>query len=132
MKFLLDTNAWIWFVDSPEKLPKKVREIGRDGANYPLGLSAISVWELARKVSLGKLKLSEPLSQWVNRAASLPFIEIVPLTPEIAIESNQLPGDFHKDPADQIITATTRLRRVTLLTADQRLLNYPHVKTLWK
>lgn len=132
MKFLLDTNAWIWFVDSPEELPKNVREIGRDGANYPLGLSAISVWELARKVTLGKLKLSEPLSQWVRRAASLPFIAIMPLTPEIAIESNELPGDFHKDPADQIIAATTRLLGVTLLTADKRLLNYPQVKTFWK
>ena len=52
------------------------------------------------------------------------------LTPQIAIESTQLPGAFHHDPADQIIVATARYYDCPVLTADARILDYPHVKTL--
>jgi PIN domain nuclease of toxin-antitoxin system len=47
------------------------------------------------------------------------------------MESAQLPGDFHRDPADQIIVATAREHNATLITGDQRILDYPHVRTLW-
>ena len=52
------------------------------------------------------------------------------LTPEIAIESTRLPGEFHRDPADQIIVATARVHKCPLVTADERILDYPHVKTI--
>ena len=58
-------------------------------------------------------------------------IRVLPLTPEITMESAQLPGDFHRDPADQIIVATARHHGAALVTSDQRILDYPHVETLW-
>jgi PIN domain nuclease of toxin-antitoxin system len=55
---------------------------------------------------------------------------LIELTPRIAIESTKLPGTFHRDPADQIIVATARVYDIPLLTADSRILQYPHVRTL--
>jgi PIN domain nuclease of toxin-antitoxin system len=57
---------------------------------------------------------------------------VLPLSTEVAVESCHLPGEFHRDPADQIITATARVHALTLLTADQRLQAYGHVRTLWE
>jgi PIN domain nuclease of toxin-antitoxin system len=53
------------------------------------------------------------------------------LDPLDAIVSTQLPGNFHKDPADRIIVAIAYRRNIELMTCDQKILNYPHVKTLW-
>lgn len=50
--------------------------------------------------------------------------------PDIVVESTTLPGKFHRDPADQMIVATARIHKVILVTSDDKLLSYPHVKTL--
>jgi PIN domain nuclease of toxin-antitoxin system len=65
-----------------------------------------------------------------NEFRKLSGIQLLELTPQIAIESTLLPGEFHKAPADQIITATGRVLGIPLLTADEKILNYPHVNTL--
>ncbi len=57
-------------------------------------------------------------------------IRLLDLTPQIAVESTKLPGNFHKDPADQIIVATARIYDVPLVTMDNKIRNYPHVKLL--
>ncbi len=101
-----------------------------NGDHYPLALSAISIWEVAKKVSLGKLGLSIPIQEWMNRAANEKFIRLLPLSIAISLESTCLPGTFHKDPADQIIVATARVNNLTLLTSDQKIRAYPHVKTV--
>ncbi len=97
--------------------------------NYPFYISAISVWEVAKKVSLDKLTLSIPVRDWLVQATRKPFIEIIPLSVDIALESTILPGKFHKDPADQIIVASARQSNMTLLTSDRLILAYQHVKT---
>jgi len=132
VKYLLDTNAWIWALDAPEKLPKKVRSLLHDADNLPFALAAISPWEVVKKESKGLLQLSVPIRQWVEHATQAPFIELVPLSLDISLESSHLPGGFHKDPADQIIAATARVYDLVLISADRRLLDYAHVKTLWK
>lgn len=131
VKYLLDTNAWLWALDSTEKLPRKVRSVLQKPANLPLGLAAISPWEIAKKESKGLLQLSVPVRQWVQRAIQAPFIELMPLSVDISLESSHLPGSFHKDPADQIIVATARVHDLVLISSDSRILAYPHVKTLW-
>ena len=131
MNVLLDTNAWIWAVESPERLPEKARELLDDRGKYPLGLSAISPWEVAKKASLGKLALSIPLEQWMSRALDAGLISVLPLTPEIAVESCRLPGEIHRDPADQIIVATARVHNLLLVTGDRRLRQYAFVRSVW-
>ena len=58
-------------------------------------------------------------------------LRLVPLTPRIAHQSTILPGSFHDDPADQIIVATAREEGATILTRDERMLGYEHVKGIW-
>lgn len=131
MKYLLDTHVWIWAMDNVDSLPAGVRrELFKPG-KLPFGLSVISVWEASKKESMGKLKLSLPIRHWFDSAIREPFIQLQPLTVDVAHESNHLPGEFHRDPADQIIVATARIHRCTLITADQRILAYAHVRSLW-
>ena len=131
MKYLLDTGVWLWLIESPEKLSNRVRTIVDDIDNAPFALSAISPWEVAKKTSLGKLTLSMPIHAWLDQALRQPFMELVPLTTSIVVESTILPGTFHNDPADQIIVATARVGNLTLLTKDRLILDYPHVRSIW-
>ncbi len=128
--YLIDTNIWLWMVENPSNIPDKMVKIVKDANNYPFSLSAISVWEVAKKVSLGKLELSIPVYDWINQATNDKYIRILPLSPMVSLESTQLPGKFHKDPADQIIVATARHHNLTILTADKLIISYPHVKTV--
>ena len=132
MKYLLDTNAWIWALEAPEKLPDPIRAMLLESDHLPFGLAAISHWEVAKKASKGFLHLSMPVRQWVAHATQSPFIELLPLSVDIALESAHLPAPFHKDPADQMIVATARMHSLVLISADQRLRAYPHVQTKWQ
>lgn len=130
MKYLLDTNVWLLMLEKTGQISPEIDRIIHIPGNYPFGLSAISVWEVAKKVSLGKLSLSIPIRDWLTQATRRPFIEIIPLDVEIALESTVLPGTFHKDPADQIIVASARVNNFTLLTTDKQIIKYPNVKTV--
>ena len=66
----------------------------------------------------------------METALIYPGIRLLELTSEITIESTRLPGEFHRDPADQIIVATARIHACSLLTVDDKILNYPHVQLL--
>lgn len=132
MRYILDTHVWIWAMDAPDSLPAAVRSELSNPVNFPFGLSAISVWEASRKESIGKLRLSSPIRQWFAAAIRDPFVRLQPVSVDVAHESNHLPGDFHRDPADQIIVATARVERAVLITADRRILSYPHVRSLWE
>ncbi|MEA3546960.1 MAG: type II toxin-antitoxin system VapC family toxin [Thermodesulfobacteriota bacterium] len=130
LKYIIDTNIWLWMVEDHNCIPEKIAPIISNAENYPFYLSAISIWEVAKKVSLGKLTLSIPIRDWLTKASRKPFIEIVPLSLDISLESTVLPGSFHKDPADQIIVASARQHNMVLLTADQKIIAYPHVRTI--
>ena len=95
-----------------------------------LGVSIISCWEIAKKIQIGKLQLDRSLDAWMDAGLRYPGIRLLPLTPAIVIESTRLPGEFHRDPADQLIVATARVINCPILTADTRMLEYSHVKTL--
>jgi PIN domain nuclease of toxin-antitoxin system len=95
-----------------------------------IGISAISCWEVAKLVERGRLELPCSVREWFEQALAYPGIRILELTPEIAIASTQLPGEFHRDPADQIIVATARINDCPLITSDEKILSYPHVKTI--
>lgn len=131
MKYLLDTHVWIWMMDYPEKLPKKVRAALRKETGS-LTLSLMSVWEIAKLVQKGRIDLNMPLERWVYNALDSNLVCKINLDERVAIESTRLPGSFHNDPADQIIVATARVHNLTLVTADRKILAYRHVKTLWE
>lgn len=130
LKYLLDTCAWLRLIDSPETLSMAARDVLSDAAVYPVGLATISIWEVARKESLGKLGLSKSSKEWLSEASKVTGVELIELTHGIAWESCHLPEPFHRDPADQIIVATARLHNLTLITTDGKIIDYPHVQTV--
>jgi PIN domain nuclease of toxin-antitoxin system len=127
---LLDTHIWVWWVDDNQQLADRLRHLIQDNVRSGLEVSAISCWEVAKLVQYGRLELVCPLEEWMEQALAYPGVQLIELTPRIAIESTKLPGSFHRDPADQIIVATARVYNIPLLTTDSRILQYPHVKTL--
>ncbi len=127
---LLDTHIWVWWVDDNPQLTSAQRKHMEAHQGSGLGVSVISCWEVAKLVELNRLVLRCPVAEWIEQALAYPGVRLLYLTPRIAVESTQLPGTFHRDPADQIIVATARIRGCPLLTADARILRYPHVKTL--
>ena len=132
MTYLMDTHVWIWWHTAPQKLSSKVRDIiGGLNTNDQLLLSAISIWEVAKLVEKNKIKLSVGIDLWIAQALKMSHFQLIPLSPDIAIESTRLPQPFHQDPADQIVVASARLLDATLLTVDQLILSYSHVRTLW-
>lgn len=127
---VLDTHVWIWWVNGDTRLsPAHAAAIAaeRDG---DIGVSAIACWEVAKLVALGRLELDRPVGEWLGRALAASGCRVLPLAPNVAVAATTLPGEFHRDPADQIIVATARVWNCTLLTVDHKLLAYPHVRTL--
>jgi PIN domain nuclease of toxin-antitoxin system len=127
---LLDTHMWVWWVDGSPQLTAAQRGHIGSHESTGLGVSVISCWEVAKLVELKRLELRCAVAEWIAQALAYPGVRLLYLTPRIAVESTQLPGAFHRDPADQIIVATARIRSCPLLTADARILCYPHVKVL--
>ncbi|MDA8098075.1 MAG: type II toxin-antitoxin system VapC family toxin [Nitrospiraceae bacterium] len=129
---LLDTHAWIWMVSSPEMLSHKARQAVTAAIDASeVHLSAISAWEVAVLHKRGRLDLTMGVRDWIARSEELPFLHVVPVNTQIAIDSVELPGPLHDDPADRIIIATARFLNATLVTKDEKILKYPKVKTLW-
>lgn len=124
---VLDTHIWVWWIHNDARLKGKIREHLLANEEHGLGVSVFSCWEVAKLVQVNRLDLHCPISEWVNTALNYHGIEILDLTPQIAVESTRLPGEFHRDPADQIIVATARIHDVPLLTVDNKILGYPHV-----
>ena len=127
---VLDTHIWVWWVHGDERLTRTQAEVIEANEADVIGVSTISCWEIAKLVEYRRLELPCSLSEWFEQALSYPGIHLLELTPEIAIESTQLPGEFHRDPADQLIVATARIHSCPLVTSDSMLLEYPDVETI--
>ena len=127
---LLDTHIWIWWVQKIDRLSNRQIDIVQSNESDGLCVSVISCWEIGKLIEKRRLDLDSEIRTWITDALSYPGIKLLDFTPQIAIESTQLPGNFHRDPADQIIVATSRIFDIPVLTSDKRILNYPHVKLI--
>jgi PIN domain nuclease of toxin-antitoxin system len=125
LKLLLDTHIWLWFRGDTKRLGRRVSQALRAEQNE-LWLSPISTWEALTLHKKGRVHLHGDLTEWVARATA-GFQEAV-LTHEIVTIARELP--LHKDPSDRMIAATALVLDLTLVTADQRLLELASIKTL--
>jgi PIN domain nuclease of toxin-antitoxin system len=97
---VVDTHIWLWWVHGDPRLsPAQAATISAQ-ESQSIGVSAISCWEIAKLVEYGRLELPCSLLDWFDQALRYPGVRILELTPAIAVESTQLPGHFHRDPAD--------------------------------
>ena len=132
MKYLLDTHVWIWWHMHPQNLSRKITSLIKKMDRYDeLLLSAISPWEFSKLLEKGRIGISCDPESWINSALDMPKLRLVPLSPVLAYRSTILPPPFHGDPADQIIVATAREEKATILTRDKIILKYKHVRSLW-
>jgi PIN domain nuclease of toxin-antitoxin system len=125
-KLLLDTHIWVWLMNgnSEELGAATVRTLEEATSYGGVYVSAVSVWEVAMLESKGRIRLSRDCLDWVRDALGAPGLHLLPLSPEVAVASSRLPGVFHGDPADRILTASARLHQLTLVTHDERILAY--------
>jgi PIN domain nuclease of toxin-antitoxin system len=129
---VLDTHIWVWWASQARALPQAAAEaIDQSIRERELHVSSISAWEVSLLVSRGRLQLTMDVQDWVARSEALPFLNFVPVDNRIALRSAHLPTPLHDDPADRMIVATALTLGATLITRDERLLSYPHVRTIW-
>jgi PIN domain nuclease of toxin-antitoxin system len=126
LKLLLDTHIWLWSLQNPQLLGKRVRQELRNPQNE-LWLSPVSTWEALMLHAKGRILLQGNLAEWVARATA-PLRE-APLTHDIALAARQLQIP-HQDPADRFLAATAQVLDLTLVTADATLLGLGEVATL--
>lgn len=128
---ILDTSAFIWWICAPEKLSKKATQVIEEAVKKEeILISSISVWEIFLLVKKGRLEFFTDAQTWLEKAESLP-ISFIPVDNQIAAKSVNLPGNLHGDPADRIIISTALQYGATLVTSDKKILEYPHVQTVW-
>lgn len=129
MALLLDTHVWVWSQAEPERLgPTTAARL--EDPQEALFVSPVSTLELARLTALGRLDLRPDVERWVEASLDLLACATAEVTHAVARGAYALPGDFHRDPADRLLVATARVHGLTLVTADARILDYPHVQTL--
>lgn len=122
---LLDTHIWIWYVMGSPELKKKDQDLITQAlCHHEAYLAAISLWEIAMLEKKQRIILDMPCLNWINTFMTATPIQCVPLTPDIAVDSCNLPNSLHNDPADRMITATARTKNLMLVTRDERILHY--------
>jgi PIN domain nuclease of toxin-antitoxin system len=128
---VLDTHIWWWSISEPAQLSRKARQLITKTPPEQRAIASISIWEFAMMVTRSRINLTISPDEWLDYAVHKTGLTILHLNSKITLESCNLPGKFHKDPADRIIVATARVSRSQLITKDQKIIEYPHVTTVW-
>lgn len=129
---VLDTHVWVWWINGQPPVSTKAERAIRNAASQAaVYVSSISVWEVSQLVAKGRLELAMDVESWVARSEAMPFLHFIPIDNAIAMKSVRLPEPLHHDPADRIIIATSMQLGFPLVTRDRRILDYPHVTTVW-
>ena len=116
MKYLLDTHTLLWFLQGDKKLSDKARGLIDNSDNRKF-LSIASLWEIAIKVSLGKLALNKPFEKLFPEQLHFNRIEILDITADNLIKLTALPF-HHRDPFDRLIIAQALVEELPVIGAD--------------
>jgi PIN domain nuclease of toxin-antitoxin system len=128
MRILLDTHSFLWFVAGDARIGSTARSLIADLNNTAL-LSIASLWEIAIKVSLGKLTLTEPFETLIAEQLALNAINVLPIEFDDLIEVTRLPF-HHRDPFDRLLVAQAIARGLPIVSRDPVLDDYP-IERLW-
>jgi len=121
MQLLIDTHILIWFLEGNKLLPKLRRQIIAIPQN-DIFVSIASLWEIAIKISIGKLTLAKPLADIIKQI-TIENIEILSIVPEHTLQVSALPF-HHRDPFDRIIIAQSQVENLPIMTDDGEFGNY--------
>lgn len=128
MRVLLDTHAFLWFIQGDPKTSEEARRLIEDESNEKL-FSVASAWEIAIKVCLGKLALNEPFAALMPREISQGGFILLPITLQHTAAVATLPL-HHRDPFDRLLVAQAIVENLAIVSADAMLDAYS-ITRLW-
>jgi PIN domain nuclease of toxin-antitoxin system len=128
VNLLLDTHAFLWFIAGSERLSATARELIEDSANQPF-LSAASLWEMAIKLSLGRLQLGRPFDDLIPEQMDLNGIQLLGIELEHVTPVTTLPF-HHRDPFDRLLVAQAMVQQMPVVSADPAFDAYS-IERLW-
>jgi PIN domain nuclease of toxin-antitoxin system len=128
MIFLLDTHAFLWFIEGDPQLSDIAKALISDINNRRI-LSIASLWEMSIKVSIGKLNLEMSFRELVSQHVYGNAIELLDISPAHLDELAELPF-HHKDPFDRLIIAQALSEKIPVMSIDSAFASYP-VKQIW-
>ena len=129
MTVVLDTHAWLWLCDAPERLGAQAHRALVTAQRRVV--SVVSAWEIAMLVARNRLHLATDVESWIARSLEHTGLTMMDLDLDCALESVRLPGPCHRDPVDRFLIAAARQLGAVLITADKDIRAYPHVQTAW-
>jgi PIN domain nuclease of toxin-antitoxin system len=125
---VLDTHTWVWWQAASRRLSRVAAgEVKRADS---IGISTMSLWEVARLERAGRMALDRGLSRWLSTALADDRVEVLPVTREIALTAAAVGGEV-SDPTDQIIFATAVENDAVLVSRDQRLHDLDPARVVW-
>lgn len=126
---ILDTHAWLWWAGEPARLGARARRLLGDARR--IGVPAVCCLEVAALAARERIALDRPVLAWMQQALALPRVELMALTPAVAVKAVSLPPAFPGDPADRLIVATALVEGAMLITKDDRIRQSRVVETAW-
>ena len=129
--YLLDTHVVVWWLSNSRQLSKEQRRVlgSIDQKGGRVQMSAVTLLEIAILYGVGNRKHQEKAQELIQFLEDHPLVEIVPLTPQVAVEVGTL-GPSLVDPMDRAIVATARVHRLTLITSDERIIKSKLVRVI--
>ncbi|MDZ7656963.1 MAG: type II toxin-antitoxin system VapC family toxin [Sulfurimicrobium sp.] len=128
MRLLLDTHVFLWWVNDAPELSAKARAAIRKGQNECF-LSVASAWEMAVKVSTGKLALSQSVERFIPEQLAANGFRLLEIDFRHAARVESLPF-HHRDPFDRLLVAQAMSEKMTVISADAALSEYG-IKRIW-
>ena len=123
---LLDSQTWVWSVEGltrhiGRRTRRRLSSAERQDA---IRISAASVFEVTALHTSGRLRLAQPVEQWIRNALDRPGVRLVELTPDIAVDAGSIPRTALPGPMDRLLVATARQLDATFVTSDVPILEY--------
>jgi PIN domain nuclease of toxin-antitoxin system len=132
VKVILDTHIWVWWLLPDSPLSDRERTaLDQIATGKGILLPAISQWEAQMLHRKKRIQLPVPFATWLRRATAADMLNVLPLNADTVIALNDLPANFHGDPADRMIVATARAHDLPLATHDEAIKKSRLVK-IWK
>jgi PIN domain nuclease of toxin-antitoxin system len=120
----------LWLAAEPTKLSKLARSaIRRASRAGGIGISAITLWELAWLATHGRLQLTGTVEAYLEEISSR--VAVLPITTKVAALANQFSTDYSSDPCDRLIGATALAQGMILVTKDAKIRDCKQLQTLW-
>ena len=131
MLTICDTHILIYWQDAPRRLSIKAKQVLEESLDKKtVACSDISFWEISMLFKAGRLRDDVSAEQYMNDIILTMSLTILPVTPEIAVLSQQ-DLFIHKDPADRLIASTAMIHKASLISADSKLQNIEPLEVIW-